>query len=111
MPSSVSSSFARDDRTKWNASFSEAVETSDREVVVHVTHTQRSDWETRLIAVNSAGEEITSSRSSKVGEQVAAHFKNLTLAEVKEIRLQARQYEWVEFRDVALQPKRVARSR
>jgi hypothetical protein len=107
----LSTSAAPDSGTKWNVSFSEAVETDNREVVVHLTHTQRPDWETRLIAVSTAREEITSSRSSMAADQATASFKDLTLAEVKEIRFQGRQYEWVEFRDVALQPKRVARSR
>lgn len=88
----------------WNISFGETVETKNNELAVHVAHTKRSDWETRVVAVGATGREITSSRFWTANEQTAIRFDKLSLDDVKELRFQVRRYEWVEFRNVALQP-------
>ena len=44
----------------------------------------------------------------KAGKELTALFADAWLKQFKEIKLQHRRYEWVEFRDVALQPDKIA---
>ena len=50
------------------------------------------------------GEPSKSGRADKL-TQLTIRFPNLAVKDVKAFRLQSRPYEWVEFRNVALQPK------
>ena len=47
----------------------------------------------------------------KGGKELTALFADAWLKQFKEIKLQHRRYEWVEFRDVALQPDKIARKK
>ncbi len=91
--------------TQWTVSFTGAVENADGSTVVTVAHTP-ADRDTRVIAVDNEGQEYTVSRSEgslidNVG-QLTATFQNLPLKRIKEFRFQARPYQLVEFRNVAL---------
>ena len=70
------------------------------------------EQDTRVIAVDNEGQEHTASRceGSNIGNvrQLTATFQNLPLKQINEFRFQARPYQWVEFRNVALSSTRTA---
>jgi hypothetical protein len=86
--------------------FSQAFE-KDGNVVISVTH-DITGPEGRVIAVGPDGKEHCASSSSELGahsfHQIMATFSNLSLKDIKVFRLQKRDYKWVEFRNVSLQP-------
>ena len=93
--------------SNWVVSFPKA-EGGPGGARILVTHTVR-DWETRVLAVDKDGKEHTAPSSESSGTdaftQIIAKFPELPLEQVKEFQFQVRSYEWVEFRDVALQPR------
>jgi len=93
--------------TDWTVSFTAPVEKIDGSTVVNMAHT-KVDQETRVVAVDDEGQQHTASRSesSVIGgmAQLATTFEDLRIKQIKEFRLQARSYQSVEFRNVALNP-------
>ena len=80
------------------------------EVVHNLNMELRPDWDVRLIAINKAGREYPSSVYS--GKSVSGSltvktyfFRDLPLAQIKEIRFQVRPFQALEFHHVALKPK------
>ncbi len=66
----------------------------------------------RVIAISLDGKEHVGSQEQFAGGgtlwQVSATFSGLSLKDVKTFHLQSRPYRWVEFRNVALQPRGIA---
>ena len=60
-------------------------------------------WKTRFMGVTEDGTEHEA-WTGDVGGQGAAIFWKMPLGSIKEFRLQARSYSWVEFKNIALQP-------
>lgn len=60
------------------------------------------EWELRLAAIDHDGKEHVSSLGSR-GEIYMASFNSLLLSSIKELHLQLRPYNWVEFKNVSLQ--------
>jgi hypothetical protein len=95
------------------------IETKDGVVVVASDHLTD---EVRVIAIDDDGRELRAGLACDVQQAVSeqspgsppsaptrlrinrATFAGLSLKKIKEIKLQSRPYEWVEFRNVALQP-------
>ena len=97
------------DGTQWTVSFTPAVKNGDGSTVFNVAYTP-GEQDTRVIAVDTGGQEHTAARTegSVVGDakQLASTFQNLPLKQIKEVRFQARPYQLVEFRNVSLHPGR-----
>jgi hypothetical protein len=99
-----SSAMGRDGHS-WNVSFSPPTEQEGSAIVI-VAHSVK-EWEVRLVAVDKVGREHFSTGQTSGGgafEQLNGKFNQLPLSEVKEFRLLARPYHWVEFRNVSLEP-------
>ncbi len=64
-------------------------------------------WDLRVVAVDALGHEILPTligdNSSGKMDQINVHFALLS-AQVKDIRVETRPFQWIEFKDVALQP-------
>ena len=75
----------------------------DGGVVISVAHTI-ADQEVPVVAVGKDDSEHCSGPSSAAGaanmSQITATFPNLAIRDVQTFRLQARPYQWVEFRNV-----------
>jgi hypothetical protein len=84
-------------------------ENSGQAVVTLVMERESEDWSVRVIAIDTNGQEHT--QTSGAGTPIEKTsiwtytFFQLPLARVKEFQVQARPVHWVEFRDVALEPK------
>jgi hypothetical protein len=67
------------------------------------------NWNVRLAGIDVNGREFigTSSAGSSLGKATiwTYAFPTMPLAELKEVRVQVRPIHWIEFRDVALEPK------
>ena len=88
-----------------NILFSRAFE-NDGNVVVVVTHDIK-DRVLQVVAVGKDGQEYPSSchdAGAGTTHQITATFSKLSLKEIKSFRLQARPYQWIEFRNVSLHP-------
>jgi serine/threonine protein kinase len=90
------------------ATFSGAKE-QENGVVVTVSH-QITLPETRVIAIDREEKEHKSEIVESSGgysgiQQVTVKFPGLTLKDISKFVLQSRPYEWVEFRNVAIEPK------
>jgi hypothetical protein len=65
--------------------------------------------QSRLITIGIDGEEHPSSIMADLGSnfsQITATFPDLKIKDIKSINLQTRPYRWVEFKNVALNPKK-----
>lgn len=89
----------------WRISYPPPVEAKDGTTVLTVSFTREPDWEVRVVAVNTRGEEIAPASQGIVNDQMVARFRNLSPATLTTFRFQARRYRWVEFRNVALDPR------
>lgn len=62
----------------------------------------------RVIAITSQGQTVLPNEigDNSVGalDQITAQFNNLSLSQIKEIRVQTRPFQWIEYKDVALKP-------
>ncbi len=62
----------------------------------------------RVVAVTTQGQVVLPDQigDNSVGalDQITAQFTTLTLSQIKEVRVETRPFQWVEFRDVALKP-------
>jgi hypothetical protein len=90
----------------WTASFREAAEV-DGNTVVSVVHTIQ-DHAVRVVVIDKNGHEHTASGTDSTGtdafSDMSATFVNFPLDQVSAVQLQARPYEWVEFRNISLHP-------
>ena len=79
----------------------------DGAAAITVTHNVK-DREVRIVGVDTAGKVHTPERTTGTGAgdfiQVTASFPRLSPDQIAEFRVQARPYEWVEFRNVSLRP-------
>jgi hypothetical protein len=79
----------------------------EAEVTMVITKPSR-DWDMRVIAVDSKGAQHTYQGASGTPAEPAMlwtyTFRKLPLANVKQFELQLRPVQWIEFRDVRLQP-------
>ncbi len=84
----------------------------DNIVVVSVAHNVEGR-DVRVIAVDIGGKELKPIRSITGGagnvHQLTCTFDKVRLSNVKEFRLQARPYEWAEFKNVSLTPGTITR--
>ena len=91
--------------------FTEPIENADKTVVVQVVY-GKVDCENRIVAVDDKGQELTASSGGEtfIGDisRLTAVFSNLPLKGIKQFRFQTRPYQWFEFRNVSLQPRRKA---
>jgi serine/threonine protein kinase len=103
----ISSSDPKGGSTDGKLIFAKALE-SDGSSTTTVTH-QIDNCATRLVAATNDGRTITASSAQgittiKYLSQMQYTFKGLRLADVREFRFQTRPYEWVEFKNISLQP-------
>ncbi|MBN1395161.1 MAG: polysaccharide biosynthesis/export family protein [Pirellulales bacterium] len=93
--------------TYWKVIFAEPIEEANGSLVFNGTYA-KVDQQTRLIAIDDKRQEHSPVRQSAPSVenivQFSATFHNLPLKKVKEFRFQARPYQWVEFKNVALNP-------
>ena len=73
-------------------------------VAVTFSNGRHTDWQARVVAVNMAGEDIPTTKESRINDQAEWRFPGLTLSSVKEFRFQVRRMEWIELRGIALAP-------
>ncbi len=89
----------------WTVSFSRSAELGGKAQTT-VVHTVK-DRDVRLVAMDTRGEEHTTNRtdgsSTDAFSEITAKF-DLHLADIRSFRFQVRPYQWVEFRDVSLNP-------
>ncbi len=88
----------------WHITQASTVESKNGATIVTYASPSRKNWQTRVAAVLADGREIAPSFSSMLNEQSEWRFDHLPLESVQQFRFQARPYQWVEFRDVALTP-------
>lgn len=83
---------------------------SNNAVSIDVAHNIPPDRQVRVVAALVDGKEVVGDRNPEVStghvRQITQSFKDLSIKDVKEFRLQTRPYEWVEFRNVSLRPGR-----
>jgi len=92
---------------EWSATFN-SVAGLGGTVAVNCNYSQNTNWESRMVGVGANGN-ITKipGNSSNAGTLQAGGLLVLSsndFVQIKEFQLQRRPYQWVEFRDVSLQP-------
>ena len=93
--------------TRWEISNGAGIEAQNGDTVVTYSHPQPTDWDTRVVAVKKTnGQEITASSITGVNHQLEYRFAKLPLDEIAEFRFQVRPFEWVEFVNIRLQPRK-----
>jgi serine/threonine protein kinase len=92
---------------RWEAGF-RGVTNKSGDVTISFDFIQREEWETRMVAVDAdeTVKPLTSSQLAVVGGlwQGMTSFTKDEFARIRNFQLQRRKYEWVEFRNVSLQP-------
>ena len=92
---------------EWSATYNAVVGRGD-EVAVNCNYSKSEDWETRMVCVDEDGKTTVfpenSSSMSKLQTGGLLLVSSDEFAHLKELRLQRRKYQWVEFRNVSLQP-------
>ena len=92
---------------EWSASY-DAMLGRDGNAAVSCNYCRSANWETRMVYVNGNGK-ITavpenSARASALQTGGVLLVSSNDFAHIKEFQLQRRKYQWVEFRNVSLQP-------
>ena len=91
---------------EWSASYNAVIGSSD--VAVNCNYNKSEDWETRLVCVDDDGKTTVipenSTRASTLQTGGILLVSSNEFACIKEFQLQRRKYQWVEFRNVSLQP-------
>jgi len=94
----------------WRISRHTASETKTGTQITMMLNPENRDWKMRVVAVDRQGVEHTAKRvmisPAKNQALWTSEFDGLTLKEAKEFQVQVRPVHWVEFRDVAMEPKR-----
>jgi hypothetical protein len=78
----------------------------DENVIIHIAHNITGS-DLRVIALGKDGKEYSSGLTQVGGgkiNKISAKFAKVTLKDIQAFRLQARPYQWVEFRNISLQP-------
>ncbi len=91
---------------EWSASWNSA-SGKGSDVAVSCIYSKKDDWDSRMVYVNDDGKVIPiRENSTRIGKQGGATLLLATneFAHIKEFQLQRRKYQWVEFRNVSLQP-------
>ena len=93
---------------EWSATVNSAVG-KNGDVAVSCSYTKSDNWESRMVYVDDADKVVPiQENSSHAGDtkQTGATLlvSSNEFARIKEFRLQRRKYQWVEFRNVSLQP-------
>ncbi len=91
-----------------SASFFDPIEKADGNVIINVAYPP-ADIATRVTAIDDKGTEHVGGPAGYMDQlggpnRCSAAFKDLQLKRIKEFRFQARPYEWIEFRNVRLNP-------
>lgn len=93
---------------RFDAKVHQVGETAGAAEVTMVIAKQSRDWDLRVIAVDTTGEQHTYQNASGTPAEPAMiwtyTFRELPLAKVKQFEVQVRPVHWIEFRDVMLQP-------
>ncbi|MHC4240826.1 MAG: M56 family metallopeptidase, partial [Planctomycetota bacterium] len=94
-----------DSLTDSSVIFHEAIKEKDK-VKLSATHLLGGDYDCRIIAVDKDDKHHEPSRSSNSGSdmRLCRGFFDLSPEQIKYIMLQARPYEYVEFKNVSLEP-------
>jgi tRNA A-37 threonylcarbamoyl transferase component Bud32 len=110
IPLALAGSLSRVSATgDWNAAFNAFVGANgDVAVNLNYSYSKSEDWETRMVRVDEDGK-ITAipestERSSHLPTGGMLLVSSNEFAHIKEFQLQRRKYQWVEFRNVSLQP-------
>jgi predicted Ser/Thr protein kinase len=97
------------DVPKFEAKLHQVGENSGNAEVTMVIGRQSRDWDLRVIAVDTNGAQHTTFNASGTPAEPAMiwtySYHKLPLAQVKQFEVQVRPVQWIEFRDVALQPR------
>ncbi len=92
---------------KWSAGYNAVVGRNDG-VVVNCDYNKNEDWDTRMVCVDDKGKTTVipknPSRSLTLQTGGILLVSSNEFAHIKEFQLQRRKYQWVEFRNVSLQP-------
>lgn len=95
------------DGTRFHLLSAEPVEGNDF-VSLSYSHSPLENWSVQITAVDQDGtvHGATAIQSTSGGQmgQTQARFEGLRLSAIKEFRFAVRQYQWMEFRDIALLP-------
>ena len=90
----------------WSATYNAVVGRGD--VAVNCNYSKSEDWETRMVGVDDNGKTTlipeNSARTSTLQTGGILLVSSNEFARIKEFQLQRRKYQWVEFRNVSLQP-------
>jgi tRNA A-37 threonylcarbamoyl transferase component Bud32 len=91
----------------WNGSYN-AVAGQDNDVAVSCLYTKSDEWESRMVYVDDADKVVlmreNNSRGGNGETGATLLVSSNEFAHIKEFQLQRRKYQWVEFRNVSLQP-------
>jgi beta-lactamase regulating signal transducer with metallopeptidase domain len=79
------------------------IDESEKSTAIDVQH-EDSRQDKRIIALDKAGKQYIARKTYGSIEKCKYEFKGLAFADIKEFQFQVREYEWVEFKDVALRP-------
>ncbi len=97
--------YARDNITQGDVIYHEPTE-ENGEITTTVTHLLGRDYDCRIVAEDEAHNVFEPVQHSNSGDKMrlCTSVLNIPPAKVKWFRLQARPYEWVEFRGIRLSP-------
>jgi serine/threonine protein kinase len=91
---------------EWSASYNAVV--GRGEVAVNCNYPKTADWVTRMVAVDQDGKTTVVPENSSQAEALQLGgillVSSNEFAHIEEFQLQKRKYQWVEFRNVSLQP-------
>jgi serine/threonine protein kinase len=92
---------------EWSATYNAVVGNSG-DVAINCNYLRSEDWETRMVGVDDNGKirviPENASRASALQTGGILLVSANEFAHIKEFQLQRRKYQWVEFRNVSLQP-------
>jgi len=93
--------------TDLDVSFAQPYE-QEKSVFITVAHNIPPDQQVRVVAVLADGNEVTSGWNPEVAnghvQQITQSFGGLSIKDIKEFRVQARPFQWAEFKNVPLRP-------
>ena len=91
----------------WGGGYS-AVDATNGTMIVNCVYSKKDDWQTRMVAINRDGKiTVVPENSPTIGPRQAGGallISSNELARITEFQVQRRPYQWVEFRNVSLQP-------
>ena len=91
----------------WNGAYN-AVIGQNNDVAISCLYTKNDEWESRMVYVDDVGKVMPMKENNSRGGNGETGAMLLVssneFAHIKEFRLQRRKYQWVEFRNVSLQP-------